>query len=359
MKPTSLDYKRAFRALMWMCLALVGLSLVGFYVPPVHHFLWGDGGITLAALAPFTVEPDLQAIAIAYRNRNLIGDSVLPRLIVAKQTYKYYLWDKAEGFTIPDTKVGRTSAPNQVQFSATDTESTTTDYGLDDPIPQADLDNAPTGIDPRGRAAEGITDLILLDREKRIADKVFVASAYATANKETLSGTAQISDYTNSDPIGKIAGALDVPIVRPNVMVLGQAVWTKLRGHPDIIKAVNATAGDTGLASRQAVAELFELEEILVGQSRLNTAKKGQTASYSNVWGKHLLLMLRDSLANPAQSASRVTFGFTAQFGMRIAGVIQDPDLGARGGQRIRVAESVDEHIVAADVAYFFEDAVA
>mgnify|MGYP006196950251 CR=1 FL=1 len=193
----------------------------------------------------------------------------------------------------------------------------------------------------------------------RVAAKVFAAANYAATNKQTLAGNSQFSDYVNSDPIGVIGAALDVPIVRPNKMALGQAVWTKLRSHPDIVKAVHMNSGDKGMASRQAVAELFELEELLVGEAFLNTAKKGQAAAFSRVWGKHLLLFFQDALANPSQSASRVTFGFTAQFGDRVAGSQPDPNIGLRGGERVRAGESVDEHIVAADVAYFIENAVA
>ncbi|MFQ5550960.1 MAG: phage capsid protein [Gemmatimonadales bacterium] len=341
------------------CLLVAGLAVLALVVPDVSEFVWGPGGVMLAAIAPFPINPDLQALAIAYRNQRLIGDAVLPRVTVGKQEYTYWLWDKQDAFTIPDTSVGRTSAPNQVEFQATEKQSATKDYGLDDPIPNADIENAPDGIDPRSHAAEVLTDLIMLDREVRVANLTFAAATYPASNKVQLSGTSQFSDFTNSDPIGVIEAKLDVPLVRPNIMVVGQAAWSKLRQHPDIIKATNGTAGDKGLASRQAVAELFELEEILVGAAFLNTAKKGQTPTFSRVWGKHISLLFRDVLANPARSGSRVTFGFTAQFGPRIAGSQQDGDIGVRGGERVRVAESVDEHVVAADVGFFIEDAVA
>lgn len=319
----------------------------------------GVGLAMAGTFAPFPIDPELQAVSIAYRNDRLIADDVLPRQPVGKQEYIYYEWNKEESYTVPDTSVGRTSAPNQVEFQAEEKTSSTSDYALDDPLPLRDIENAPDTVDPEARATEGLTDLILLDREVRVASLVFDPAQYAASNKITLSGTDQFSDFSNSDPIGVIEQYLNVPLVRPNVMTLGQEAWSKLRQHPDIIKAVNATAGDTGLAQRDAVAELFELEEIQVGSAFLNTSTKGQNASFSRVWGKHILLHFKDELANPSRSASRVTFGWTAQFGDRIAGSIEDNDIGMRGGQRVRVGESVDEHIVAPDVASFIEDAVA
>ena len=101
---------------------------------------------------PFPVEPQLTAIAIAYRNNKLIADEVLPRVPVSSSSFKWLEFDFSERFTLPNTKVGRTSKPNQVEFSAKEQESSVTDYGLDSPVPQDDIDTAITGYNPLGHA---------------------------------------------------------------------------------------------------------------------------------------------------------------------------------------------------------------
>lgn len=310
--------------------------------------------------SPFPIDPVLTGITLAYRNQALIADEVLPRLpAIGKQEFKYTVWNKPEHFTIPNTRVGRKSEPTQVEFTADEKTGTTEDYGLDDMVPNEDLDNAGDSLDPLGAATEGLTDLVLLDREKRVADTVFDADTYPSGNKVTLSGTDQWSDHDNSAPIDDIMTGLDTPILRPNIMTIGQAAWTQLRTHPDIVKAVKSIGGDTaGVAARAAVAELFELEEILVGQSFLNTAKPGQTASYSRVWGKHCALLHRNRMAQTPRS-NRVTFGFTVPYGTRVAGTIPQPKVGLRGSQLVRVGESVVEVITASDVGYFLEDVAA
>jgi hypothetical protein len=139
-------------------------------------------------------------------------------------------------------------------------------------------------------------------------------------------------------------------------MVLGRQVFTKLAMHPQVVKAVHGNSGDSGIASRKQVADLFELEEILVGEARVNTARKGQAMSLSQAWGKHLALLHRDKTAD---TRSGVTFGVTAQFGTRVAGSIPDKDIGLRGGERVRAGESVQEVITAADLGFFIQNAVA
>lgn len=310
------------------------------------------------ATTPFPVQSELTAVAIAYRNQRLIADGVFPYLPVGSTTFRYLKYTAAEGFTIPDTKVGRKSAPNEVEFSATEAEAKTEDYGLDDPVPQHDIEVAQAaGYDALGRATEGIMDLILLDREKRCADLALDATQYAASNKTTLSGTSQWNDFANSNPINDILVGLDACLIRPNVMVVGRPVWTKLIQHPKIVKATYGNATDAGVARKQDIAELFELEEILVGEAWINTAKKGQTPTYARAWGKHALLLYRDPLA--LSNGQRPTYGFTARFGTRIAGAIPDPKIGLRGGQRVRAGESVKEIVCANDLAYFIQNAVA
>ena len=310
--------------------------------------------------APFPIDPVLTGITLAYRNRRFIADMVLPRLApIGRQEFKYNKWNLENGFTLIDTKVGRKSEPNVVEFEAEEVTDKTEDYGLDDIVPNVDIENAQnTGLDPEGAAAENLTDLIMLDREQRVANLVFNAATYPAANKVQLVGVNQWNDFVNSTPIADIQTAIDTPIIRPNWMTIGRLAFSTLAQHPDILKAVNRTAGDTGIARREDLAALFELDEVFVGESFINSAKPGQTVSMSRVWGKHVALTHHDPLAMQPTS-NRITFGFTVQQGERVSGAMAEPKLGIRGSQRVRVGESVKELITASDLGYFIEDAIA
>ena len=76
----------------------------------------------------------------------------------------------------------------------------------------------------------------------------------------------------------------------------------------------------------------------------------------ARVWGRHAAaLFVSPDLAD----ADQPTFGFTAEFGTRIAGTMDEPKMGLRGSVRIRVGESVKEVLAANDAGYYFENAVA
>lgn len=306
--------------------------------------------------APFPIDPHLTAIAIGYTNAALIADQVLPRIPVGKSEFKYWSYPVAEAFTVPDTLIGRRSKPNEVEFSAVEDTASTDDYGLDDVVPQSDIDNAAPNYSPLDRAAMGVMDLVLLDREIRVANKVFSAASYPAANKTTLSGTSQWS-HADSNPISAILTGMDAALTRPNVLLFGQSAWTIFRQNPKIVSACLGNSGDKGIATRQQVAELFEVDEVIVGAARVNTARKGQAASYTRTWGKHCLAFHRDPLASA--SSPRPTFGATFQFGTRVSGSTPEANVGLRGGQRVRAGESVKELLLAIQAAFFWENAVA
>jgi hypothetical protein len=361
MKPLFKNMSAGHLLVLVAVIALVALHLAGA-LPQVPGFentplLLGMAG---AVVAPFPVTPELQAVTLAYRNNAMIADAVLPRVPVSLQNFKYNSFPKGEMFTVPETKVGRKGAPNTVEFTGTEVDSSTQDHALDDEVPIADIENAraqPGVPDPLMRATEGTTELIFLAREVRVAGLVFDAAQYAAANKVDLNGNAIWStNHADSKPITDILTGLDACIMRPNVMVLGQKASIALRTHRSILKSYNGSLGDEGVVPLAFIRELFELEEVIVGQGWVNTAKKGQAPVIQRVWGPHLSLIHRNKNADTQRG---VTFGYTAQWGSRIAGSEYDGKIGMRGGQRVRVGESVKELLMANDLGYFIQDAAA
>lgn len=313
----------------------------------------------------FPINPALTAIAMAYRNpeQTLIADAVLPR-IPSAQLFKWTKYNTADAFTIPDTKVGPKSEPNKVDFKGVELQDSVVDWGLDDLVSNSELEAfaampKPDGsgpLSPEALSVMMIMNLVKLDRELRVANLVFNTATYPGGNQVTLSGTSQWSDQVNSNPVTAILASLDIPLIRPNKMAIGRAAWTQLRSHPKVVQACNASFQGAGIAARQQVADLFELQEIVVGDSFVNNARRGQTAVMQRTWGKNCLLYY----SNQQAATERMpVFGFTAQFGQSVAGEIPAPTKGLRGGKLVRAGESVKEVIAANDVAYYFNSAVA
>lgn len=319
----------------------------------------------MAPNRPFPVSASLTAIAVGYTNPAvaLIADRVLPRTPVMSERFQYMEYPLAEGFSYPDSRVGRKGRPNQVEFSGTELTDSVDDHGFDDAIPYSDIEEAArqramgfSNFDPRNRAVEGLTDMLMLAREVRTAALVQDANNYAAGRKVALTGTARFNDYANSSPITVIKTGLESTLVhRPNVAVMGQAVWSKLQSHPHLVAAIRGNNTTQGIISREEFARLFELREVLVGEGYVNTAQKGQPAALSRVWGKSIQLLY----INPTATTSRgITFGITAQLGTRLAGSWEDKNIGLQGGEMVRAGERVKEKIIAKDVGYQIATAI-
>lgn len=315
--------------------------------------------------AAFVINPELTAISVGYHNPDysLIADQVMPRVPTA-ETFKWTRYASAQAYTVPPTEVGRKSEPNIVTFDGDDVTDSVKDYGLDDPVPQRDIDSfnampkpANGGpIPPTQLATMMLTNLIDLAREQRVAATVFDAANFATAMQQTLSGTSQWSDYSNSNPLSDLLAALDQPLIRPNTLTVSQPVWTTLRQHPKIVQAIYKTYQGAGTVTKQMLADILEIKQVLVGESRVNTARRGQAASFSRVWGNNAALTYSSELG--AQTF-QPTWGWTAQFGAKFAGEIQEPRKGLKGSVTVRVGEQVKEVVAAPDAGYLFQAVIA
>ncbi len=305
---------------------------------------------------PFPVNETLTGVVIAFQNTSLIAPNVLPFMPVASKKYNYIEYPKGQLFSIPETRIGRKSEPNQPDFEGTKLTDTVDDRGLMDFIPQADIDEALETVDPRSLIAEWLTNLIDLDHEDKTAKLVFNTASYPAGNQEELTGTDRFDDAANSKPLQVISDALEVPLIRPNRMVIGSNAWTNLRRHPKIVEAVVGTGAQSGMASRQAVADLFELDEVIVGQSRINLAKKGQDVNLQRVWGNNISLIHIDPTAGPQRG---ITFGGSPRFQQRFAGNWEDLKPGTTGGEWVKVADHMHEKVFAPDLGYFIENVIS
>lgn len=325
--------------------------------------------ITAEGAAPIPYDPERTAISQMYVEPGMIADQVLPpiaRLGVNK--FDYFRWKRADAFVLPDNRLGRTGMPTQVEFEGEKVTDSCEDYGLMDLVPQTDVDAAasaanrtPEEADPLNNATIMLTHLQKLAREVRVANLVFGANSY-DATLRTALQAANRFDNDASDPVGIIEDQLNKPLIRPNVGVIGQEAWSKLRRHPAVVSARNRNDGEKGMATRREVAELFELDEILVGRSRVASSAEGQDLALKRAWGKSFALIHRGGpgAVTPGGEAGseragmmpnvRVpTFGFTAPYVPLEVRTAFKPDRGVKGAHMVAVVESCKEVICGGD----------
>ncbi|MFH0792618.1 MAG: hypothetical protein V2A74_01155, partial [bacterium] len=156
-------------------------------------------------------------------------------------------------------------------------------------IPDEERENADSPLQPDIDRIEVLTDKVELNREVALSA---VLSATAGLPGETLSGTSQWSDYTNSDPVAAVE-AQKVTVQSavqqvPNTLVLPYQVYQKVRNHPKVIEKVQNVR--LGVVTPDVLAQIFDVEQLLVPRALKNVANAGQLANLAYVWGKNAYL---------------------------------------------------------------------
>jgi hypothetical protein len=307
------------------------------------------------------VDRPLSNFAVEYSNAKFIASMASPFVPVNNKSDSYFVYTKKDKFTLPETIRGPKAPANEVDWSTSTSTYGCIDHALRNFLPDAIVANSDSGVDPRRRSTGQLIDLILLAYERVIASKVTTASNYAAAYKTTLAGADQWGEVT-SDPIANVDTAKAACFLEPNTMILGAEVWNVLKRHAAILDHVKggATVDKPSLVSAALVAEIFELDNVLIGRAKYNSANKGATASYSYVWGKDCVL----AYIEPGTSLD----GVSAWKSFRWRQMSTDAAYQVRryrdeskggGGEYIEVETSYDEVAVCADVAYLIDTVIA
>ncbi|MDA8170312.1 MAG: hypothetical protein M0Z48_00585 [Nitrospiraceae bacterium] len=304
------------------------------------------------------IDSALTNLSVRYRNEAMIWPAVLPIVPVQKRSDKYFVYTKADAYTLADDTVFPKALPNEMDWGTSTGNYSVTDHAFGDWLPEEVIENADVPLQPEVDTNDYLNLLLDIAEESRVAGVVFNAANYSAANQVTLSGASQWSG-ASSTPINDILNAVESCFMRANTLVFGIQTWMALRTNPQILDAVKAAtrlqAHEGGMATRDEVASLFEVDRILVGRGRYNTAKQGQTPAFARLWGKHAAALY----VEPKPGIRSITFGATFVEMQRQTQRDFDPKRGIKGAHYLKVAWNSAEVVIANDVGYFIQNAVA
>jgi Phage major capsid protein E len=298
------------------------------------------------------VDPALSNVSIKYMNDVFIADQIFPMVKVAKQTGKYYVYDKSN-LRINQTTRAAGAGANEVDFGLSTSSFACDDHALKEFVADEIQDQADAALNPLVDATESVTEQLLLDRENKLA--TIMGDTAQITNNTTLSGTSQWSDYSNSDPIGDVRTARTTvhqnTFKKPNTLIMSKPVFDMLIEHPAIIERIKYS--QLGVVTQELLARVFQVEKILVGEAGSNTAKEGQTDSLSYVWGKNAIVCF----VAPQIRLKQITLGYCFTYSQRLVKRWRDED---REGTYVRVGN--DNYVfvvVAVGAGYLIKNAIA
>ena len=236
------------------------------------------------------IDPVLSTIAQGYKNSEMVASALFPSVPVPFRGGKIITFGK-EDFMLYGTQRAPGENTKRVQFGYASGSYALTDYGLEGSVAIETLQEGQLpGIDHAAMAVRKVSNIMALRLEKQAADIARTAASYAAANKVTLSGTAQWSDFTGtSQPIQVIETAKEAVRAatgkRPNTVVMGAAVMAKLRQHPIVVDRMKYTGRD--IATAEILAALFGVSRVIVGDAIYSN---DAGTAFTDVWGKDVVV---------------------------------------------------------------------
>ena len=302
------------------------------------------------------------SIQFAVDPSQYLGTTVMPIVPVAKQSDRFFIWDKSYWFNIPDTLRARKTRANRVETAVSSLSYYTDNYALEESIAYEDLSNADEALALEESTARHIMQLMMADQEARIA--TLYTTAANVGSGVTLSGANQWSDPANSNPISDVmSGKSWIHLTtgqRPSTVVVGQQVNDALLLHPDFIDRLKHVARGTEAEIQNAIADIFGVGRYLIGGAVRENAAEGLPTSASSmtfIWGKRAVIFHVPSA--PGRNIPSASYAFRwrpAGFTDFVVETKDDDDIKAR---LKRVNYFQDEVITASQLIYLVTDAVA
>lgn len=259
------------------------------------------------------IDPILTEVAQGYKNGDMVGMALFPYVPVAQRGGKIITFGK-EAFRLYNT--GRTPGSNtkRVQFGYAGAPYALEQHALEGVVPFEHMDEAAAvpGIDLGSGAINQTQDIIALRLEAAQAGIATTAANYAASNKVTLAGVDQWSDFTGtSDPIDDVEVAKEAVRAqiakRPNTIIMGAAVFAKLKQHPKIVDRIKYTGRD--VATTDLLASLFGVKQVLVGDA----VYESDAGVMTDVWGKFVVVAYTEM--GGMADRGRPTYGYTYRLG--------------------------------------------
>lgn len=315
------------------------------------------------------IDRALTNISVAYMQdaNAFIADKVFPIVKVKRQSDVFYVYNKGDFMR------------DEAALRGAGTESAGGDYGVEaaDPyycrkhafhkdVTAEERANYDEPLDADRDATDFVTQKMLIRREMEWASKFFKEGIWG----KEISGAASASgnnvvywDEPTSNPIKDITDAgvemASKTGYKPNTLVLSPFAFNALKNHEDVLDRVKYT--QKGIVTADLLATLFEVDNVYVAWSVVNTAAKGKEDNVNFIMGKHALLCYSNPTPALKKPSAGYIFAWTGLEGSGAYGnrIVRLPmDMLGLGTERIEGEAAFDCKQIAADLGVFFKNIV-
>jgi hypothetical protein len=320
------------------------------------------------------VNTPLTNISIAFMQSasNFIGTSAFPNIPVAKQSDRYWTFNRGDfnRDEMQERAPGTESAGGGYNVDSTPTYYCRV-YAFHKDVHDQMRANADSALQPDREATQFVTQKAMIKREKVWANAYFKTGIWGEEDNGVASGAVAGTSVLHwsdgaSMPIEQVRKAKQDVLRKtgyePNKLILGKPVYDALLDHPDVIDRLKygQTAGSPAMANRERLAQLFEVDDIMVSKAIENTAAEGATESSAFILGKHALLCYAAPSPGLQTPTAGYTFSWTGYLGASAEGIrMKQFRMENLEADRVEIQMAFDAKLISADLGFFWNGVVA
>lgn len=292
------------------------------------------------------IDAALTNVSVAYRNNDYIAELLAPRVGVRKQSDRYYIYDSdREAIRLGEDLRSPGALADEIDFALSTDSYFCHDHALASSVPDEERENADPAIQPDIDRTEFLSERILLKQESVLEEMLRSSSDIPelalTGGSEWNSGS--------SDPVADIQQARLMHFAqcqrRANVLVLPFQVYEIVREHEAITDRVKYTT--SSVVTTELLAQLFDVDRVLVPRSYVNTAAPGQAPDVEPLWQSNAYLAHVADRPGLKQLTLANTFVWNAMPGTVDGLVVERWREHGRKADMIRVQKYYDMKLIA------------
>ncbi len=234
------------------------------------------------------------------------------------------------------------------------------EYGAEEPVDDREAAMYANYFDAELIAARRAFDVVMRNAEQRVASLLFSTSTFS--GKTSAVGT-KWSTHASATPLDDVETAVNAVWSNsglwPNALVISRKVFRHLRNCAQIIDRVKYQGFvdvRAGAITEAALAQAFDLDEIIVANAVKNTANEGQSASLASIWSDSYALVCRVARTNDFREPCLGRTFHWAGDGSSPNGVIESYREESIRSDVIRVRHDVDEKLLYVEAGYLLSN---
>lgn len=311
------------------------------------------------------INAPLTNISVAYLQDldGFIAGKVFPEVPVQKISDYYFTYPKQQWFRTDAQERGPSTESAGTGYEQSSDSYFCKRYAVHKDVDDLVRSNTDKPLDADRDATELVTRHLILKREKSWATSYFTTGLWtgSSTGSDITPGTKW--DNASGTPIADIRTQMDAMRRKtgfmPNKLVLPSVVWTKLQDAADFIDRISVNT--TRIVTPQLLAQILELDEVLIARATNDTAIEGATASMADVIGTDDALLVyappRPGILTPSAG---YTFTHVGYLGAGANGQrMKKFRMEQIASDRIEGEMYYDMKLVASDLGVYFDDVLS